>query len=228
MKISVAIAAYNGEKYIKEQIESILCQLGENDEIIVTDDNPFNATKVEIDKLADARIKYFAGEGKGVVKNFENAIKLCTGDVIFLADQDDVWLPNKVSRMLAEFDKGAALILHDASVTDAELRVTERSYFAIHGSGVSFSKNLIRNTFVGCCMAFTKEIASECVPFPKDLAMHDWWIALASIKRGRNVVILDEPLILWRRHGKNVTGYTTSLKQKIKWRIDMISALKKI
>lgn len=228
MKISVAIAAYNGEKYIKEQIESILCQLGANDEIIISDDNPFKETKAVIDSIADARIKYVAGEGKGVVRNFENAISLCSGDIIFLADQDDVWMPDKVSNMLAEFDKGADLILHDASVADAELNITEPSYFAVHGSGVSFSGNLLRNTFVGCCMAFTKEIASECIPFPGDIAMHDWWIALASIRRGRKVVTLDKPLILWRRHGENVTGSATSMKQKIRWRIDMISALKKI
>ena len=228
MKISVALAAYNGEKYIKEQIESILCQLSENDEIIVSDDNPFKATKSVIDSIADPRIKYFAGEGKGVVRNFENAIKRCSGDVIFLADQDDVWMPDKVGSMLAEFEKGADVILHHASVTDAKLNITEPSYFAVHGSGASFSKNLLRNTFVGCCMAFTKEIASECVPFPGDIAMHDWWIALASIKRGRKVVILDKPLILWRRHGENVTGSATSIKQKIRWRINMISSLKKI
>ena len=228
MKISVALAAYNGEKYIKEQIESILCQLGESDEIIVSDDNPFKATKSVIDSIADPRIKYFAGEGKGVVRNFENAINRCSGDVIFLADQDDVWMPDKVSSMLAEFEKGADVILHDACVTDAELNITEPSYFAVHGSGASFSKNLLRNTFVGCCMAFTKEIASECIPFPGDIAMHDWWIALASIKRGRKVVILNKPLILWRRHGENVTGSATSIKQKIRWRINMISSLKKI
>ncbi len=228
MKISVAIAAYNGEKYINEQIESILCQLGEKDEIIVSDDNPFKATKAAIEEIADSRIKYFAGEGKGVVRNFENAIKLCSGDIIFLADQDDVWLPDKVSSMLNEFDKGADVVLHDASVTDAKLNITEPSYFSVHGKSTSLSKNLLCNTFVGCCMAFTKEVASECVPFPEGIAMHDWWIALASIKRGRKVVILDKPLVLWRRHGENVTGSATTMKQKIRWRLDMISALKKL
>ena len=228
MKISVALAAYNGEKYIAEQINSILPQLGGNDEIIVSDDNPDGGTKTAVKALNDSRIRYIEGEGRGVVRNFENALKNCTGDIIFLCDQDDVWVPDKVEKVLAEFENGAQLVLHDAKVTDSKLETVEPSYFAVHGSNISYSKNLLKNSFVGCCMAFTKEIALECMPFPGDIPMHDWWIALASIKRGRKVVMLNEQLILWRRHGDNVTGKSTTAKQKVQWRLKMIAALSRI
>lgn len=230
MKISVALAAYKGEQYIAEQLESILGQLGENDEIIVSDDYTAGKTRDIVADMAsrDKRIRYIEGEGKGVVKNFENAIRNCDGDVIFLSDQDDVWLPGKVENVIAEIKNGAQLVLHDASVTDADLNITDESYFSSHGSDSSFYGNLIRNTFVGCCMAFTRELVTETLPFPEGLPMHDWWIALIALKKKRKTVLLSKPLILWRRHGDNVTGGKTSFTQKVIWRLKMISSLARI
>ncbi len=228
MKISVALAAYKGEQYIAEQLKSILPQLGENDEIIVSDDYPQGQTRGVVQEIRDKRIKYIEGCGKGVVSNFENALKACSGDVIFLCDQDDVWMPDKVSCVMAEIANGADVVLHDAAVTDGSLNITEPSFFAIHGSNADFKHNLIRNTFVGCCMTFTKQVMLDTLPFPKELPMHDWWIALAAIKKGYKVVLLEKPLIKWRRHGGTVTGGKTSAMQKIKWRINMILSLARI
>lgn len=230
MKISVALAAYKGEQYIAEQIESILCQLGKDDEIVVSDDYPAGKTKNIVLSLAskDNRIRYIEGEGKGVVKNFENALRNCSGDVIFLCDQDDVWLPGKVESVMKEIENGASLVLHDASVTDAALNITDESYFSSHGSNASLIGNMIKNSFVGCCMAFTRELMLETLPFPKELPMHDWWIALVALKKKRRTVLLHKPLILWRRHGGNVTGAKTSLTQKIAWRIKIVSSLARI
>ncbi|MBQ8015653.1 MAG: glycosyltransferase family 2 protein [Clostridia bacterium] len=230
MKISVALAAYKGEQYIAEQLASILSQLGENDEIIVSDDYPQGKTRAIVEKYQsqDKRIRYVEGEGKGVVKNFENAVKACSGDVIFLSDQDDVWLPGKVECVMNEIKNGADLVLHDASVTDANLNITEPSFFAVHGSNASFARNLIKNSFVGCCMAFRKSTACCSLPFPKGLAMHDWWIALVALKKKQNIVLLQKPLILWRRHSQTVTGGRTSLLQKIKWRLNIVLSLARI
>ena len=230
MKISVALAAYKGEQYIAEQLESILRQLGENDEVIVSDDYPAGKTRDIVKSMAsqDKRIRYIEGEGKGVVKNFENAIRNCTGDVIFLSDQDDIWLPGKVENVMAEIRGGAQLVLHDASVTDADLNITDESYFSSHGSNASFFGNLLKNSFVGCCMAFTRELMTETLPFPEELPMHDWWIALIALKKKRKTVLLAKPLILWRRHGDNVTGGKTSFMQKVTWRLKMISSLARI
>lgn len=228
MKISVALAAYKGEQYIAEQLDSILKQLGKNDEIIVSDDYPQGKTRDEVLKFQDKRIRYIEGKGEGVVKNFENALNACTGDVIFLCDQDDVWLPDKVETVMKEIQNGADLVLHDAAVADSALNITEPSYFAVHGSNASFFGNIIRNSFVGCCMAFKKETLLASLPFPKGLAMHDWWIALVAMKKKQKVVLLDKPLIKWRRHDSTVTGGKTSLLQKIKWRLNIVLSLARI
>ncbi len=228
MKISVALAAYKGERYIAEQLNSILCQLGENDEIIVSDDYPAGKTREAVSEIHDKRIRYIEGQGKGVVSNFENALNACTGDVIFLSDQDDVWMPDKVEKVLAEIRNGADLVLHDAAVTDGSLNITDPSFFAVHGSNASFAKNLIRNSFVGCCMVFTRKVMEDSLPFPKELPMHDWWIALAAMKKGYKTVLLPESLIKWRRHGDNVTGGKTSTVQKIKWRLKMLLSVARI
>lgn len=230
MKISVALAAYKGEQYISEQIDSILSQLGENDELIISDDYPEGKTREIVlgYQSEDKRVRYIEGEGRGVVRNFENALRACTGDIIFLADQDDVWMSNKVELVINEFSHGADLVLHDAHVTDSHLNITEPSYFKIHGSNASFFGNIARNSFVGCCMAFTMQVMLDSLPFPEALAMHDWWIALVALKKKRNIVLLSKPLIKWRRHSATVTGGKTSLFQKIKWRVNILLALNKI
>lgn len=228
MKISVALAAYNGEKYIAEQINSVLPQLNEDDEIIVSDDNPSGKTKEAVLSIGDKRIKYVEGKGQGVIKNFENAVSLCTGDLIFLCDQDDVWKENKVQRVIKEIEKGSDLILHDSEITDSELKIINNSYFAEHKSEISYKGNIIRNSFVGCCMAFKKELLKDILPFPENIPMHDQWIGLVALKKGYKVSMINEPLILWRRHGGNVTGSKTTLLQKIKWRISIIKPIIKV
>ncbi|MBQ2774594.1 MAG: glycosyltransferase family 2 protein [Clostridia bacterium] len=222
MKISVAMAAYNGEKYIGEQIESILPQLREGDELIVSDDNPAGKTRsiVEFYTAYDNRVKYVEGEGKGVCKNFENAINHCSGDVIFLCDQDDVWLDGKVQKVLNVIEAGADVVLHDAQVTDGELNVTSPSFFALNGSKPGFVKNLVKNSYMGCCMAFKAEFKNIFMPFPENLPMHDWWIGLNAELRGK-VAFLHEPLIKHRCHGGNVTGGETTAVQKLLWRLQM-------
>ena len=104
MKISVCMAAYKGEKYIASQINSILSQLSDKDELIVSDDEPSGDTERIVKEFAknDPRVRYIEGPSKGVIKNFENAIKAATGDVIFLSDQDDIWCEGKVEKVLFE------------------------------------------------------------------------------------------------------------------------------
>lgn len=229
MKISVALAAYHGEAYIEAQIASILAQLGEADELIVSDDAPGGATGAIVQRLAaaDPRIRYLAGAGQGVVKNFEHALRHCTGDVIFLSDQDDVWLPGKVTAVMQAIERGAELVLHDASMTDADLHVEVPSYFAVHGCTRSFLRTLLRNTYVGCCMAFTRRLLTESLPFPDGVPMHDWWIALRALQRSRQVALIDTPYLLWRRHGDNVTGGRTPFASKLRWRLTLLLALAK-
>ena len=223
MSISVALAAYNGGKYIREQIESILSQISLNDEIIVSDDNPSGDTKAAVEEIDDKRIRYIAGKGRGVVANFENALNNCTGDYIYLCDQDDVWLPDKICTVQKMFDDGADLVLHNAYITDSVLNKTGITSFELYNSNSGFIKNIIKNSFVGCCMAFRRDVLISSLPFPASIPMHDWWIGLNSIRNGYRVELTDEPLILWRRHRDNVTGRKTSLVQKIIFRIKILA-----
>ena len=218
--ISVALAAYKGEKYIYEQIKSILPQLARDDEIIVSDDRPGGITEKIVRKMMekDKRIKYVEGKGKGVVENFVNAIRYCRGDKIFLCDQDDVWLPDKVKLVMREFDKGADLVIHNAYVTDRRLKITDYSFFELRGSRKGIVRNIIKNSYMGCCMAFDRKMLKKIMPMPKSVPMHDQWIGLICEIYGK-VVFLDQPLIYHRMHGNNVTGVKkNSLAQQAEWR----------
>lgn len=221
MKVSVALAAYNGEKYIEEQLRSILSQLRSDDEVVISDDNPSGKTKAVVDSIGDARIRYVEGPGKGVIRNFENAISQTTGDVIFLSDQDDVWLPGKVAAVCEEIKNGALVVLHDAKVTDENLNVTEESFFELNGSAGGFWKNILKNSFMGCCMAFDSSLKKDILPFPSNLPMHDQWIGLKGERKGK-VKLLYNPYILYRRNNDSLTGKPTTLRQKLIWRINII------
>lgn len=224
--VSVVMAAYNGEKYIREQLLSVLKQLSENDEVIISDDHPYTGTYEAVKEYieSDGRIRYIKGPGKGVIKNFENAISAAEGDYIFLCDQDDVWLDGKVRAVSAELRNGAVVVMHDAIVTDENLNPVKQSFFEVMGSGTGIIKNIIKNTYIGCCMAFSKSLKPFILPFPDDLPMHDQWIGLAGEKAGR-VALIKEPLIYYRRHSGAVTGGRTSFSQKLKWRISIIKAV---
>ena len=224
--ISVALAAYKGEKYIEEQLRSILPQLSSEDEIIVSDDKPGGRTEKIVRSLMaeDPRIVYVEGKGKGVVQNFVNAIRYCKGDKIFLCDQDDVWLPNKVSRVMEAFEGGATLVLHNAYVTDENLNITDYSFFQKRGSKKGFIRNIIKNSYMGCCMAFDRKLLKKIMPIPRYVPMHDQWIGLMGEKYGK-VALVDAPLIYYRIHGDNVTGGETSFRQKLQWRRYLLKRL---
>jgi glycosyltransferase involved in cell wall biosynthesis len=229
MTVSVALAAYNGEKYIGEQLSSILPQLSEDDEIVVSVDPSSDSTRDIVSSLSetDSRVKLIDGGGRGLIKNFENAIKNCKNDIIFPCDQDDIWLPQKVSRVKAEFKNNSDLLLtmHDAKIVDENLREIESSFFAHRGTKTGIIKNLWKNSYMGCCMAFRKEMLGFILPFPENLPMHDQWIGLVCEKRGK-VSLIREPLMLYRRHGNNASKMQhESVVQMIKWRLNIIFSL---
>ena len=226
MKVSVCMAAYHGERYIEEQIRSILSELRAGDELLVSDDDPGGETEQIVRAIAqeDARVQYLCGEGKGVVRNFERVLSAATGDVIFLSDQDDVWLPGKVGAVLREIEKGACLVVHDARVTDESLQTIAPSFFALRRSRAGFVHNFLRNGYMGCCMALTRPVLGRALPFPPDLPMHDQWLGLTAERIGK-VCFLPQPYLLYRPHGGNVTGGRTSLAQKLRWRFALLRAL---
>ena len=153
--ISVCIASHNGEKYIKEQVDSILCQIGSDDEVVISDDGSTDKTLAILEAYNDPRIKVFRYvhpckyryNFDYATHNFENALHHAKEDIIFLADQDDVWLPDKVEKVKAAFyDKEVMAVLHDAKIVDENLNEVEPSFFKLRHSETGFLKNLWRNS----------------------------------------------------------------------------------
>lgn len=224
MKVSVCLATYNGAKYIKEQLDSILIQLSPFDEIIISDDGSKDNTLDAIKEMNDARIRIYANKEKhGVTHNFANALQYAQGDYIFLSDQDDIWYPNKVDICIKRLETSIC-ILHNGSLIDGEGNRLNDDLFAIYGTRIGYWKNLFRNTYVGCCMAFRKELLTHILPIPFQIKMHDMWIALLAEKFGKTELIQDN-LIYYRRHANNAS--TTSNKSsyskyfQLKYRMEM-------
>lgn len=224
--ISVVLAAYKGEKYIAEQVKSILPQLTENDELVISDDYPEGETYKAIEDIikSDSRVCYIHGRGQGVIRNFEHLIENAKGDYIFLSDQDDVWLEGKVEAVMREFKNGAVAVMHNADIVDGELKPTGETAFGINGAGTGIVKNIIKNSYQGSCMAFSAELKQFILPFPDNLPMHDQWIGLTAEKHGK-VSLIDKSYMLYRRHGENVSGNGSTLMQKIKWRLSIIKCI---
>lgn len=224
--ISVCIATHNGEKYICQQIQSILCQLNVGDEVIVSDDGSTDSTVNIIRSIGDARIKIIVGPGKkSPTQNFENALRQAKGDYIFLADQDDLWKPNKVAvcmKWLKQYD----CVVSDAEVTNSHLKIVHSSLFALLKVRQSRIYNTIwKNGYTGCCMAFNRKVLYASLPFPDNIPMHDIWIGnIAAYKY--SVKFINNKLIYFRRHSDVVScngkGSRFSLWQKIRFRWNII------
>lgn len=228
--ISVCIAAFNGEKYIEEQILSVLGNLDSQDEIIISDDGSSDRTRRIVDDLAekDRRIRIIDGPRKGLIKNFENAIVHSKGDIIFLCDQDDVWKDNKVKMVLDIFgNTDCTLVMHDACIVDSNLRILGCSFFEFKKCKKGYWRNLIKNSYIGCCMAFKRSILDYAIPFPDNIPMHDQWIGLLSERVGK-VEFCNEQLLLYRRHSNNASEMThLPLGDMVKNRTIMLKCINK-
>ena len=209
-RISVAMISYQGAKYIEEQLDTILVTLGEEDEVIVSDDGSTDGTREILlaYQKKDARVRMIDGPKKGVKANVENALRACEGAYIFLADQDDIWMPEKVERVMAAFEcDGVSLVVHDAVVTDGTCEnVVLESFYSLKGSGAGVLKNIWRNTYIGCCMAFKRELLEEVLPIPDYIEMHDQWIGVINDQLKRGTSFIRDKLIKYRRHGNNASG----------------------
>ncbi|WP_417447326.1 glycosyltransferase family 2 protein [Kangiella sp.] len=223
-KVSVCLATYNGEKYILSQIESVLDQLSVDDELIVSDDNSSDSTLDIIRAINDPRIHVYSSLAGGVVSNFENALNKLNGDVVVLCDQDDIWLPGRLDLALDGL-KSSDLVMVNYQMVDSELNYIQGR---LPIASLSFIKTFYRNGYLGCCMAFRASILPAILPFPKNVAMHDWWIALICLAKFR-VAICNKVGVLYRRHSSNasVTGGVSesTFFNKIFIRISMFLAL---
>jgi glycosyltransferase involved in cell wall biosynthesis len=227
VRASVVMAVYNGEKYLAEQISSILPQMGAADELLISVDPCGDRSKeIALDFAArDARIRVMDGPGAGVIKNFEAALKRAEGRFVFLSDQDDVWLEGKMGAVLDELIRGSVTaVVHNASVTDETLQNVLGRFFE-HGFHPGIVRNIVRNRYIGCCMAVRSEILDIALPFPNDIPMHDQWLGLLAARHGK-VAYIDRPLMLYRRHARTVTGRgKAGMLTRLRWRLCIIKDL---
>ena len=208
--ISVCMATKNGARFVGDQLDSILPQLSDKDEIIISDDHSSDNTFEIVKNYSDPRIKFIQNPKRGIVSNFENSLKSSVGEIIFLADQDDVWLPDKIEQTLPyliEYD----LVVSDCKIVDDKLASLHHSFFKFNSSRKGIVRNLFRNSYMGCCMAFNRSILEKAVPFPSRVIAHDQWLGLIAEVYGR-VFFQSERLVLHRRHTKNAS--TTFYKSK--------------
>ena len=221
MKFSIAMCTFNGATYLPEQLKSIASQTIQPHELIVCDDGSTDPTPSVLSEFASRcpfPVKvYISEKNLGVKKNFEKAISLCSGDVIVLSDQDDVWHPNKLQRFEQTFtnEPDIGLVFTDAEIVDAELNSTGTTMWQVLGFDSAARRALSLGKFdvlapgwtvTGATMAFRSQYRNLCLPIPADLQMlHDGWIALviASVAKVRAI---PETLIRYRQHSDQQVG----------------------
>lgn len=220
MRISVAMCTYNGVAHVGQQLDSILHQTRLPDELVVFDDESSDGTVRLIERNsrdAALEVRIYTGYGHvGPTRNFARAIKACKGQLIFLADQDDVWYPRKVAKVVQAFigPHHPGAVFTDADLVDKELKplgqrlwqakmfgLSEQSAFR---NGEAVRVLLKHNVVTGATMAFEKKWNEVTLPIPNGW-VHDAWIALA-IAAVSNVRPVDEPLMSYRRHSGQLIG----------------------
>lgn len=216
MKISVAMATYNGAAHLPQQLESFCLQSRVPDELVVCDDGSGDNTPSVLENFADRagfEVRLFRNHVRlGFTGNFDRAIGLCSGDLIFLSDQDDVWYPNKISTVVSAFEEtpDALLLVHDGRLVDADERWHGATMLGQVLDGYGSSRSLV----TGALTAFRKDLRDMALPIPAGIVGHDQWLHLIGALLERRVVIPDV-LQRIRRHASNTSGWVASSPSKI-------------
>jgi len=220
MKISVALCTYNGARFLEEQLRSLSSQTRAPDELVVCDDGSSDETGAIVSSFAARapfRVSHARNELRlGVTRNFERAIAQCTGDVIFLCDQDDFWMPEKIRTLMGAFegDESVGLVFSDAIVADSQLRPSGYTMWETveftpkrqrqMNSGEGLGILVRRYVVTGATLAFRASLRQHILPIPSR-CFHDAWVAAVSAMHSR-IVAIKTPLILYRQHDANVIG----------------------
>ena len=228
--ISVAMITYNGLAFLPAQVASILDQLADQDELVISDDGSTDGTWDFLADLAqkDPRIHLLRNQGRpGIIGNFDHALQHCRGEIIFLSDQDDLWYPGKVARLSEALSTPPMpwLVQSDATLINAQDQVTAPSFYALRHSRPGFWVNFWRNTYQGCTLAFRRELLEIALPLPASLPMHDMWLGLLAELTGQ-VRFIPDRLTGYRRHDDNQSALSPrSPGQVLAWRIQLGLAL---
>jgi glycosyltransferase involved in cell wall biosynthesis len=234
--VDILLATYNGERFIEEQIRSLLEQTYLHWRLIIRDDGSTDNTRTIVRRIKEQYPeKTIILEDNltnlGSCRNFGKLLENSTAEYTMFCDQDDVWLPRKIEltlgkmqRMEKRYGNGRPLLVYtDMFVVNHELSVISNSFWRHQAFnpriGKSLSRFLVSNVATGCTVLINKKLREMSVPFPEDVLMHDWWVGLISVALGENDY-LDEPTILYRQHEMNVAG--------AKWNLSPSSIVKKI
>lgn len=220
--ISIALCTYNGDRYVEEQLDSFLAQSRMPDELVVCDDGSQDNTIEIVSRFAERAtfpVRLFVNDSNlGSTKNFERAIGQCNGDLIALADQDDVWFPDKLelSGQLLEQCPEVMGVFSDAVLTGGELESLGDNLWDAAGfdrerrrrfrAGDAFSVLLQRQIVTGATFVFRSAYRDLVLPIP-EYVVHDAWIAFLLAGVG-TLDFIEEPLMYYRQHGKNQIGAT--------------------
>jgi glycosyltransferase involved in cell wall biosynthesis len=208
--ISVCMATFNGARFVERQVATILEQLEPGDELVVSDDGSTDGTVALVRAFVDSRIRILEGKPfHSPLRNFERAVSHAAGDTIVLADQDDAWLPNKLPLVRDLFAGETArpyLVVLDARIVDEEERVVYPSVQARLDAGPGLVKNIWANRYLGCCMAFSRDLLDVALPFPDGVDMHDIWLGQLCERIGTTAFI-PVTTMLYRRHDDTATGF---------------------
>lgn len=216
-KIDILMATYNGEKYLEEQIESILNQSYKNIHLIISDDGSNDTTREILKKYEDNdKITiYYQEKNLGYVSNFEFLLQKVENELYMLSDQDDVWKPNKIEDTVKKLEEeNADLVFTDLEIVDENLKRIHPSFNATMGKMHKIKKTLgtkefeyLYNNMTGCTILSKKKWIPQILPIPKHskYIIHDSWIGLMISFHGK-IAYLDKPTIQYRQHGDNQVG----------------------
>lgn len=223
--VSVALATYNGARYLTEFLDSLVGQTMSDIEVVASDDASKDATVALMRDYVALPVTVIPhSTNQGVRKNFEDAIQASSGDYVFFADQDDFWEPAKIERMTQRLRELEAvhgrdrplLVFCDLRIVDSELAEIEPSYFLSTGKvpdAVDARDYIVSNHVPGCAMAVNRALVDRGLPIPSQVYLHDWWFMLVATIFG-TVEAVPEPLIRYRQHGNNTVGFVGTPKSR--------------
>lgn len=229
LSVSICMATYNGAAYLKEQLDSIVPYLNSCDELIVSDDGSMDSTRVIIGEYIARypNIRLIDGPKKGVILNFENALKEAKNDIVLFSDQDDVWMPEKlpVIRKVFEENPDIELVHHEKYIcSNEDIQKGENGLYENESTHWKHGvlSNLLFSCYFGCCMAMRKDFVKKLIPFSRYTIAYDQYVGAMAEKRHSSLFIA-KPLIKRRIHGANMSR-KRGLLEKIAFRIMNILA----
>ena len=224
--ISIAMATYNGARFIREQLDSILAQTITDWELVVCDDCSSDETVSILQEYItkDSRIQLHRNpQNLGFKRNFEQSISLCKGDYIALCDQDDIWYPTHLEILVNQIGN-YSLSIGNSDIVDSnnnflnkKMSDTDALYIIPEDSKKLLYRALLNsNPFQGAAMLLKKEFANKCLPIPNDIRFHDTWISACACALD-GIIYSFNPIIRYRQHNKNVTIESERIKKHSVW-----------